>query len=136
MTEFVLSIVISWTFVNVLKPILTWIREKQISLKTIFTNGGMPSGHTVSVASLASALYLETGFSPIFIVGVVFALLIIYDALKVRTIIGQQSQIINQLMEKEEGFEKLEEQVGHKASEVVASIVIGIIIPLLVYSVL
>lgn len=135
MKEFVLSIVIAWTFVNILKPILTWIKEKRISFETLFTNGGMPSGHTVSVTSLASALYLEKGFSPIFIFGVVFALLIIYDALRVRTIIGQQSQIINQLMEKEPGFEKLDEQVGHKASEVVASIILGIVIPVLVYAI-
>lgn len=135
MKEFVLSIVIAWTFVNVLKPILTWIREKRISLKTIFTNGGMPSGHTVSVTSLACALYLEAGFSTIFVFGVIFALLIIYDALRVRTIIGQQSHIINQLMENEPGFEKLDEQVGHKASEVVASIILGIVIPILVYAI-
>lgn len=136
MKEFVLSVVIAWTFVNILKPILTWIREKQINLKTMFTNGGMPSGHTVSVTSLTSALYLETGFSPVFVLGVVFALLVIYDALRVRTIIGQQSRIINQLMEKEPGFEKLDEQVGHKPSEVVASIVIGIVVPVLVYALL
>lgn len=136
MKEFVLSIVIAWTFVNTLKPVLTWIKEKRINFKKIFANGGMPSGHTVLVTSLASALYLEEGFSPIFFVGVVFALLIIYDALKVRTIIGQQSHIINLLMEKEPGFEKLDEQVGHKASEVIASIILGIVIPILVYEIL
>jgi uncharacterized protein len=136
MKEFILSILIAWTFVNTLKPVLTWIKEKKISFKTMFTNGGMPSGHTVLVVSLASALYLEEGLSPVFVIGVVFALLIIYDALKVRTIIGQQSQIINRLMEKEPGFEKLDEQVGHKTSEVVASIILGIVIPILVYGIL
>ena len=136
MKALVLSIAITWTFVNILKSVLTWIREKRINLKTMFTNGGMLSGHTAAVVSLASALYLETGFSPVFILGVIFALLIIYDALRVRTIIGQQSCNTNKLMEHEKCVEKLDEQVGHKTSEVAASIVIGIVIPVLVYAVL
>ena len=136
MKEFIISIATAWVLVNVLKPSLTWIKEKKITLKSMFTNGGMPSGHTAAVTSLASALYLETGFSPVFILGVIFALLIIYDALRVRTIIGQQSCNTNKLMEHEKCVEKLDEQVGHKTSEVAASIVIGIVIPVLVYAVL
>ena len=136
MKEFVLSIVITWALVNLLKPVLTWIREKKITAKALAANGGMPSGHTSAVASLSTALFLETGFSTEFVIGLVFCFIVIYDALQVRTIIEKQSRIINQLMAGKENYEKLDEQVGHKFSEVLVSIIFGILIPVTIYTIM
>lgn len=133
MTSFMLSIAITWGLANVMKPVITLIREKTINRRTLAGNGGMPSGHTALVVSLATALYLETGLSTGFATGVVLAVLIMYDAVMVRSEIGWQARVLNRLLEKQGIEERLDENVGHKASEVLVSLALGILIPILVY---
>jgi len=136
MKEFILSILISWLFVNILKPVIIWIKDKKISWDKLIANGGMPSGHTSLVVSSATALFLETGFSPLFILGVILSLVVMYDAFMVRNVIEEQSRIINTLTKDIKGFKRLEENVGHSLTEVLVSLVFGIIIPIIVYAII
>lgn len=136
MKELTLSIAVTWAVANVLKPIITLIKEKRISRETIITNGGMPSGHTALVASLSTSMYLETGFSPYFAIAVILAFLVIYDAVRVRTIIEKQSRLLNQLIKDRDDLTQVEESVGHTPAEVLVSIVLGIIIPFLIYRII
>ena len=134
MTEFALSIFISWALVNILKAIIHWAKKGQFTKSPVITSGGMPSAHTSLVVSLSSALFLETGFSLIFCIGLVLSCIVIYDALKVRSVVEEHSKVLNRLL-KERGEEpKLEESVGHTPAEVLVSIVISIIIPVLIYT--
>ena len=133
MTPLVLSVAVTWTLANVMKPIVTLIREKKINRKTLATNGGMPSGHTALVVSLTTALFLEVGISPVFMTGLVLAILVMYDAVKVRIEIERQAQVINRLLEEKGVSERLEENVGHTPAEVMVSLVMGIVIPILIY---
>ncbi len=133
MTPLVLSVAITWTLANVMKPIVTLFREKKINRKTLATNGGMPSGHTALVVSLTTALFLETGLSPVFMTGLVLAILVIYDAVKVRIEIERQARVLNRLLEEKGISERLEENVGHTPAEVLVSIVLGTVIPILIY---
>lgn len=135
MKELSLSVFLSWAIANILKPLITWIKEKKLSKETIFTNGGMPSGHTALVASLVVALFLETGFSEVFFVALVLAIIVIYDATNVRTVIEKQSLAINALTREIKNIAKLEENVGHTLAEVLVSLGISIIIPIFVYSI-
>jgi len=133
MMPFVLSIVVTWSVANVMKPLITLIREKKINRSTIATKGGMPSGHSALVVSLATALFLETGLSPVFATGAVLAILVMYDAVLVRSEIEKQARILNRLLAKQGIEERLEENVGHTFSEVMVSLALGILIPVLMY---
>lgn len=133
--ELVLSIAITWLLVKIIKTVIDLKKEKKFSLRMLFHDGGMPSSHTAAVVSLATGLFLETGFSALFIIGVVFALIVINDALKVRMITQKQSKIVNRLIQGKKEFEKLDERVGHKPEEVLASSVLGIIIPIIIYAI-
>jgi len=138
MKVLVLSVVIAWLFAKVLKTIIFWVKEKRIknkiSWRVLFYDGGMPSLHTTAVVSLATGLLLETGFSALFVLSVILALIVVNDALRVRKITGEQSKVINTLMQGRKDFKKLEEHVGHTPAEVLVGLVIGIIIPVLVYA--
>ncbi|MBW2990644.1 divergent PAP2 family protein [Candidatus Woesearchaeota archaeon] len=134
--ELVLSIAIAWLFGKVLKTIIDWVKEKKISLKVLFYDGGMPSLHTIAVVSLATGLFLETGFSYWFVISVILALIVINDALNVRWITQNQSKAINKLIMDKPGFKKLSEHVGHKPVDVLVGLVIGIVIPVIVYAIL
>jgi acid phosphatase family membrane protein YuiD len=135
MIKFVLSIAAAWLFVNFIKILVAWKKEGKLSHEAMFSNGGMPSGHTALVASLVSALYMETGFSPYFITGVILAILVVYDALRVRNIIEKQAAAINELMKDKEEFEKIDEKVGHTPAEVIIGTALGVIIPVIIYTV-
>ncbi len=132
--ELVLSIVIAWLLGKVLKTIIAWVKEKKISWKVLFYDGGMPSLHTIAVVSLATGLFLETGFSAVFILSVVLALIIINDALGVRRVTQEQSIVMNKLIKDNKDFRKLNEHVGHKPLDVLVSLVLGIIIPVIIYT--
>ncbi len=131
----VLSVVLTWSFVNILKAVISCMKAKKISIKIAFGNGGMPSGHTSLVVAMAAALFFDGGFSPLFFVIVVLSFLVIYDAVFVRNVIEKQSQVINELAKGKGSIPKLEENVGHTLSEVMVSAAISIFIPFLLYRV-
>jgi acid phosphatase family membrane protein YuiD len=80
-------------------------------------------------------MFLETGFSYSFIITVVIALNVVYDALSVRPKIGRQARMLNKLTEGKEGFNRVEESVGHTPAEVLVSLALSIIIPLAIYKI-
>ena len=133
MTKLILGIVVTWLVVNILKPLIKWKKAGKFEKRFLAEDGGMPSGHTSWVAPLATGMYLETGFSYYFIISVVITLNVVYDAISVRPKIGRQARMFNTLMEGKEGFEKLEESVGHTPAEVLVSLVLSVIIPLAIY---
>jgi hypothetical protein len=134
--ELVLSIVAAWLVVKVLKTIIVWAQEGKISLKALAYDGGMPSSHTTAVTATATAIFLETGISPVFTLSVVMALIVMNDALKVRWVTQEQSKVINKLTEGKPGFKKMSEHVGHKPLEVLVGLIIGIIIPIIIYAII
>jgi acid phosphatase family membrane protein YuiD len=136
MTEFTLSIFISWALVNILKPIITLVKKDQLTKSTFITSGGMPSAHTSLVVSLSSALFLETGFSLLFYIGLILSLIVIYDALHVRSVVEEHSKVLNRLLKERGENPELEERVGHTPADVLVSMVISIIIPVVIYTVL
>lgn len=135
MTKLILSIVVTWLIVNILKPLIKWKKTGKFEKRFLAEDGGMPSGHTSWVAPLATGIYLETGFSYLFIISVVITLNVVYDAISVRPKIGHQARTLNKLIEGKAGFEKLEECVGHTPAEVLVSLALSVIFPLIVYKI-
>jgi len=132
----ILSIGATWIVVNILKPIIKWLKAGRFDKKFLMEEGGMPSGHTSWVAPLTTALYLETGFSHYFMISAVVTLNVVYDAILVRPKLGKLARTVNTLNEGKEGFEKLDENIGHTPSEVLVSLALSVLIPLAIYKML
>ena len=132
----ILSIATTWIFVNILKPIIKWIKAGKFEKKFLIEEGGMPSGHTSWVAPLTTALYLETGFSHYFMISLVLTMNVVYDAIQVRPKLGKLARAVNRMNEGKEVVGKLEENIGHKLSEVLVSLVLSVLIPLAIYKAL
>ncbi|GGE06795.1 putative membrane protein YuiD [Marinithermofilum abyssi] len=116
----------------------------------VFNTGGMPSGHSAAVTSLATAIGMAEGFgSPHFAITTILALIVMYDATGVRRQAGMQAKVLNQLAEdfaqlvvelrqmkekspRERGV-KLKEILGHQPIEVIAGGWFGIGVALLWY---
>ena len=76
MTEFALSIFISWALVNILKAIIHWAKKGHLTKSPVITSGGMPSAHTSLVVSLSSACFLKQAFHLYFASGLFYHVLL------------------------------------------------------------
>lgn len=114
------------------------------NLKNIVAYSGMPSGHSALTISLATIVGLKEGIgSPLFAVCVVFAILVIRDAVGIRRYLGQHGKIINRLvgdLDEDElldsGYPHLLEQIGHTPAQVIVGSLIGFLVSIIGYLVL
>ena len=132
---FLLTAVTAWLIAQVLKTIINAVVNKKISLERMVGDGGMPSGHSATVTSLAvmSALTYGTG-SFQFAVATILALIVCHDAMGVRQETGKQAVVINEIVEafkllteEELSAGRLKEFVGHTPLQVCAGILLGIL---------
>lgn len=128
---------VGWFAAQVIKVFLNLIVNKELKLERFVGSGGMPSSHTSLVVSMVTAVARVEGVdSTIFAVGLVFAMIVMYDAMGVRREAGQQAKLINWMMENwEEGDDqmfgkKLKELIGHTPLEVIAGAILGLVIGL------
>ena len=114
--------VVSWFLAQVFKCISNLILTKKFSFERLFGDGGMPSGHSATVVSVATATGLYEGFnSPVFAVAAIVAIVVMHDAMNVRYQAGKQAELLNvmaEMFEKVTGTdlpneEKLKELLGH-----------------------
>lgn len=141
---FLITSISSWAIAQVLKTIIYYIMNKKLDLSRLFGDGGMPSGHSATVTSLAvmCALVYGTG-SFQFAVSTILAIIVCHDAMGVRRETGKQAVVINELtrmfsiLSSEELPEiKLKEFVGHSPVQVAAGITVGIVNAVIMYHVL
>ncbi len=131
--RFLITGVASWFVAQLAKTIIYAIINKKLVLERMVGDGGMPSGHSATVTSLAIISGLSYGFDSFqFAVTALLAIIVCHDAMGVRLETGKQAQIINEMMEafevwtkKELPEVKLKEFVGHTPIQVLAGILLG-----------
>ena len=132
--RFLITGVSSWFVAQLLKTVLYAIINKKLVLERMVGDGGMPSGHSATVTSLAVISALSFGFDSFhFAVTALLAIIVCHDAMGVRLETGKQAQIINEMKDafeiltKQELPEiKLKEFVGHTPIQVIAGILLGV----------
>ncbi len=122
---------IAWFVAQTLKLIITLIWEKRFDFSQMVTMGGMPSSHSATVCALATTVGKMAGFdSALFAISAFFALIVMYDAAGVRRTVGDQSVILNRILEElftdNPDFKRLKEFIGHTRLEIVVGALIGI----------
>ena len=124
----------SWAFAQLLKTIIHLFIYKKLDLKRLFGDGGMPSGHSATVTSIAIIIALLCGTDSVeFAISAILAIIVCHDATGVRLETEKQAFIINELVKafSELSEEKLPEVklkkfVGHTPIQVMAGIIIGV----------
>ena len=99
----------------------------------LFESGGMPSAHAAIVTVLVIVIARSEGFhSVLFGLSVIFAAIVIYDAIYVRGRADKQAIVLNRIADKLKIFKKdrkhLVIQEGHTKLEVLGGIVWGVIV--------
>ena len=124
----------SWLVAQVLKMIINAVINKSFSLGWLFSDGGMPSGHSATVSSLAVFTLLQRGPSSFeFAIAMILAIIVCHDATGVRQETGKQAVLLNEIIESFEVLTskklpevKLKEYVGHTPVQVFAGVSLGV----------
>ena len=131
----------SWAVAQVLKVIINAVVNRELNWERLFGDGGMPSGHSATVSSLAviSALTYGTG-SFEFAVTAILAIVVCHDAMGVRLETGKQAMVLNEIIElfgrmTEEKLPEvmLKEFVGHTPMQVIVGVLLGMSNAFLMY---
>ena len=131
---FLITSTSSWLIAQVMKVIINFCMTRQLSWERLFGDGGMPSGHSATVSSLAIFAALRCGCGSFeFAVTAILAIIVCHDAMGVRQETGKQAVIINEMVQQFEKLLKqditdidLKELVGHTPLQVIAGITVGI----------
>lgn len=126
--------VLAWAIAQILKTILSFVKNDKLDLSRFYGSGGMPSSHSALVMALTFSLGKYQGFSsPFFAISVILALVVMYDAAGVRRAAGKQAALLNVLIHRQ-GItpqEQLKELLGHTPLEVIAGATLGTVTGLL-----
>src|SRR5688572_10494178 len=95
-SPYLLAPMVAWILAQVLKLFFRKGAPRGvIDFNHLYTSGGMPSAHSAVVVSLATVVGLELGFDSVgFGIAGIMALIVIYDAMNVRYIVGEQGKLI------------------------------------------
>ena len=138
---FLLTGVSSWFYAQLIKTLLYWVINKRLDWGRMFGDGGMPSGHSATVTSVAVLVGLACGPGSVeFAVSFILAIIVCHDATGVRRETEKQAFIITELVK---AFEELAEDklpevklkkfVGHTPVQVTAGILLGMINAVVMY---
>ena len=124
----------SWAIAQVLKVMIHAAIYKKLEWGRLFGDGGMPSGHSATVTSVAAMSALVYGLGSFeFAIAATLAIIVCHDATGVRRETGKQAVLIIEMMELLEAMTKkdlpeakLKEFVGHTPLQVGAGTIIGI----------
>ncbi len=130
---------VAWLCAQVLKTAIYSLVNHRLDLTRLYGDGGMPSGHSATVAAMATMSAVIYGLGSFeFAVTLLLAIIVMHDAMGVRLETGKQAKVIKEIAELMESLgkdvsneEKLKEFVGHTPVQVTAGALLGIIVALL-----
>jgi len=131
-----LAIICAYVIAQGIKIIIPIIKERKIKLHRFIEPGGMPSSHSAVAMALLTGVGIKEGIrSTFFIITLIFALVTIYEAIGVRRAVGEQAELLNEILShlsyKKSIKPRLKEKLGHTPLEVITGGIIGCIIALL-----
>ena len=130
---------IGWAVAQGLKVLIYFIRHHKIDFRLFVGTGGMPSSHSAFVSTMATSIGFTAGWdSPVFLLALGLAVIIMSDAAGVRRAAGQQAKILNGIIDdlyssKPVPPKRLKELLGHTPVQVFVGALLGIVIAMFFY---
>ena len=145
--EILLVPAFAWFVAQLFKTLINGIVNKSFSPERLFGDGGMPSGHSATVMALAMMCGFSCGFGSVeFGIAMIFAVVVMHDALGVRRETGKQAvsiismaAVLNDYLKEHDAnikTDKLKVLVGHTPLQVFVGGAFGIASAALAYFVI
>ncbi|MBN1386617.1 divergent PAP2 family protein [Candidatus Woesearchaeota archaeon] len=117
-----LSCITAYIFAGLIKIFTDFMKTKRLSILSLIRSGGMPSQHVAIGTALVLSVYLDQGFSPLFIATMVMVIYIVHESIVAKYEIGKHSTFLNIL---NKGFKQFRETIGHRGVEAFAGFIVG-----------
>jgi len=135
-SAYIVAVICAWIAAQGLKYIISGLKSKNFtgSFRQLYLSGNMPSAHSASVVALLTIIGLKDDISsPVFAVSLLFAAVVMYDAVMVRRSSGEQGEAVTRLIKESKSSIKLPRVAkGHTPLEVLAGAVVGLLVAFLV----
>ncbi len=131
--------IFTWVMAQVVKILGMGLLKKDWDWRYIYRSGGMPSAHTAIIVSLCTVLGYRLGTnSPEFGIACILAAIVMYDAINVRHAVGEHARALRAIVPEVFKTSRPPEMIihqsnGHTPLEVLAGLLIGVIVPMLVF---
>ena len=125
-----------WVISQLAKYVVASIKSRKLaSLRQLYLSGNMPSAHSATVIAVLVVIGLKDGVeSGLFGLALVFASVVLYDAMMVRRSSGEQGIAITALIKEGKSAVPLPRvAMGHTPLEVAVGSLIGFIVGVAVY---
>lgn len=137
-SPYLIAIGAAWLMAHIAKYLFAMSGRGQVQptlLKQLFISGGMPSSHAATVVSVWMVILLKDGVSSgLFGLATLLALIICYDAVKVRRSSGEQGEAIQRLIRELKSKVPLPRAArGHTPLEVFIGALLGAIVGAVVF---
>jgi len=135
-SPYLLTILLAWLGAHIVKYIISSIKKEKQSIRSyLFISGGMPSAHSAAVVSMATIIGLKDGISSgLFGLATLFAIIVMYDAMKVRRSSGEQGMVLLKLIKQTKLKTALPRVAkGHTPLEVGFGALLGAVIGVVVF---
>jgi len=127
--KIIISFVCGFVTAQLIKFIIALIGKKKDIWKYLVKSGDMPSGHAASLVSATTYIGFSEGVdSSIFALAICMVGIVLYDAMNVRYVVGEQGKALNKLIPK-----PIRIAEGHTFLEVFAGTTIGFLIGFLIF---
>lgn len=136
-SPYILAAAVSWVVAQGMKYIFASMKGKKLgSMRQLYLSGGMPSAHSASVIALLVVIGFKDGIdSAIFGLALLFAAVVMYDAIMVRRSSGEQGIALRWLFHdlKLTPAAPFRTAKGHTPREVLGGMVVGLAVGFVVY---
>lgn len=135
-SPYLLAIILAWIFAQGSKFVIANVGQwGAVDMKQLYRSGSMPSAHTASVIALVTIIGLNDGVNgSSFALAVLFAAIVMYDAVMVRRSSGEQGDAIHAIIKEQGSKIRLPRAAkGHKPLEVAAGAMVGLGVGLFVF---
>ncbi len=135
-SPYLITILLAWVLAHIVKFVISYIKKERRTFRAyLFISGGMPSAHSAAVTAMVTIIGLKDGIdSGLFGLAILFSMIVMYDAMKVRRSSGEQGAVILKLIKESNMKIKLPRVArGHTPTEVALGALLGMIIGLVVF---
>lgn len=136
LSPYVIALITAWIIAQGGKVVLAMVsRQGTFQKRLLYSSGSMPSAHTAAAVALATIIGLRDGWdTAVFGLALLFALIVMYDAIMVRRSSGEQGAAIRLIIEELKSRVRLPRAAkGHEPLEVLVGAVVGLVVGLFVF---
>ncbi|MEO6109387.1 MAG: divergent PAP2 family protein [Candidatus Saccharimonadales bacterium] len=134
-SPYIIAAALAWLVAQGAKYLVASIRGRSFkNLRQLYLSGSMPSAHSASVVALVMVIGVrDGGDSGLFGLAILFAAIVMYDAVMVRRSSGEQGKALTELIKEKDSKVALPRVAkGHTPQEVMVGALVGMVVGVVV----